>query len=89
MNSHPSTPPPLSLQDKLDRIAYERDVLALQQELARHGLREGDAVLALDGLARGRLTISRGDAAPRLHVLTDNGALADFSFAHWRRACRP
>ncbi|MCU0765634.1 MAG: hypothetical protein MUF32_06535 [Burkholderiaceae bacterium] len=88
MNPDLTTPPPLSLQDKLDRIAYERDVLALRQELARHGLREGDAVMA-DGGARGRLTISRGDAAPGLRVLTDEGVLADFSFAHWRRDCRP
>ena len=58
-------PPALSLQEKLDRIAHERDVLALQRELAQGGMREGDTVFALDGKARGRLLIARD--APRLH----------------------
>ncbi len=45
MNSHLSTRPALSLQEKLDRIAHDRDVLALQRQLAERGLREGDTVL--------------------------------------------
>ena len=86
MNSELSTRPALSLQDKLDRIAHERDVLALQRDLARSGLREGDTVLALDGGARGRLLIARDETPPRLRVLADDGTAADFSAARWRRA---
>ena len=86
MNPDPSPRPALSLQDKLDRIARERDVLALQRELAQRGLREGDAVLALDGGARGRLLIARDETPPRLRVLADDGTAADFSAARWRRA---
>ena len=81
--------PALSLQDKLDRIAHERDVLALQQQLAESGLLEGDKVLALDGGAHGRLLITRDQSPPRLQVLADDGTLADFSTCCWRRASRP
>jgi hypothetical protein len=89
MNSELSTRPALSLQDKLDRIAHERDVLALQRELARSGLREGDTVLALDGGARGRLLIARDETPPRLRVLADDGEASDFAPSRWRRAsCR-
>jgi hypothetical protein len=84
-----STRPALSLQDKLDRIAHERDVLALQRELASSGLREGDTVLALDGGTPGRLLITRDESPPRLCVLADDGTLADFSFSRWRRASCP
>jgi hypothetical protein len=86
LNPDPSPRPALSLQDKLDRIARERDVLALQRELAQRGLREGDAVLALDGGARGRLLIARDETPPRLRVLADDGTAADFSACSWRRA---
>jgi hypothetical protein len=89
MNPDLSTRPALSLQDKLDRIAHERDVLALQRELATSGLREGDMVLALDGGARGRLLIARDEAPPRLRVLVDDGTLCDFSSSGWQRAACP
>lgn len=79
----------LSLQDKLDRIAHERDVLALQRQLADSGLREGDTVLAVDGNARGRLLIARDETPPRLRVLADDGTAADFSPSRWRRTCPP
>jgi len=85
MNSDLPTRPALSLQDKLDRIAYERDVLALQRELAQSGLREGDTVLALGSGARGRLLIARDESPPRLRVLSDDGTAAEFSPARWRR----
>jgi hypothetical protein len=86
MNPDLSAPPVLSLQDKLDRIAHERDVLSLQRELAQNGLREGDTVLACDGSARGRLLIARDESPPRLRVLADDGTLADFSACGWQRA---
>jgi len=79
-------PPVLSLQQKLDRIAHERDVLALQRELAQGGMREGDPVRALDSGARGRLVIARDETPPRLRVLADDGTLSDFSAARWHRA---
>jgi hypothetical protein len=85
MNSNlPS--PALSLQQKLDLIALERDVLALRRELAEGGLREGDAVRALDGGALGRLLIARDESPPRLRVVGDDGSVSDFSSARWRRA---
>jgi hypothetical protein len=81
------TPPPaLSLQEKLDRIAHERDVLALRRELARGGLREGDIVHATDGKVSGRLMIARDESPPRLRVVADDGTRSDFSVASWRRA---
>ncbi|MBK9243706.1 MAG: hypothetical protein IPM30_02450 [Burkholderiales bacterium] len=79
-------PPALSLQEKLDRIAHERDVLALQRELAQGGMREGDTVFALDGKARGRLLIARDASPPRLRVVADDGTSCDFSLTRWRRA---
>jgi hypothetical protein len=84
----PDLPPPhaLSLQEKLDRIAHERDVLALQRELAQGGLREGDPVVALDGGARGRLLIARDHFPPRLRVVADDGTSCDFSSGDRRRA---
>ena len=89
MNSHLSTRPALSLQEKLDRIAHDRDVLALQRQLAERGLREGDTVLALDGGARGRLLIARDESPPRLCVLAEDGTAAEFSPSSWRRATVP
>jgi hypothetical protein len=86
MTSGLTPPPALSLQEKLDRIAHERDVLALQRELAQGGLREGDIVRAADGNVRGRLTITRNESPPRLRVVADDGTLSDYSVASWRRA---
>ena len=86
MRSDLPTPPVLSLQQKLDRIAHERDVLALQRDLARDGLREGDPVRALDGNAFGRLLIARDETPPRLRVRAEDGTLTDFSSSGWRRA---
>jgi hypothetical protein len=84
----PSEPPPpaLSLQDKLDRIAHERDVLALQRELADGGLREGDTVCAVHGPQRGRLQIARNESPPRLRVIAEDGTQSDYSADLWRRA---
>jgi len=79
------SPAVLSLQEKLDRIAHERDVLALLRDLARRGLREGDAVLAVDGSGRGRLLIARDESPPRLKVARDDGTFSDYSPADWRR----
>jgi len=86
MHSDLPTPPVLSLQEKLDRIAYERDVLALQRDLARDGLREGDPVRSLNGDACGRLLIVRDETPPRLRVRAEDGTLSDFSSSGWRRA---
>lgn len=86
MSSGLSPPPVLSLQEKLDRIAHERDVLALQRDLAQCGLREGDPLRSLDGSARGRLLIDRDESPPRLLVRTDDGTLSDYSATRWRRA---
>lgn len=86
MKSEAPTPPALSLQDKLDRIAHERDVLALQRDLARCGLREGDRVCAHDGAGQGRVLIARDEQPPRLLVLTDDGTRTAFSSADWRVA---
>jgi len=86
MSSDLRAPRVLSLQEKLDRIAHEREVLALQRDLARDGLREGDAVRALDGGGRGRLLIARDESPPRLRVQAEDGSLGDFSTSCWRRA---
>ncbi len=80
------SPPALSLQDKLNRIAHEREVLALARELARHGLRDGDRVVGTDGAGVGQLMISRDEKPPRLLVLADDGTRASYSPALWRRA---
>jgi hypothetical protein len=82
----PESPPPaptLSLQNKLDRIAHERDVLALLRELARHGLREGDTVRhAADGRS-GRLQIARDEHPPNVIVALEDGSVAPYSAAFW------
>lgn len=76
----------LTLQQKLDWVARERDVLALRSELARHGLREGDAVREVGGEARGRLAIARDESPPRIGVRADDGTLREYSPARWHRA---
>lgn len=78
--------PVLSLQEKLDRIAHDRDVLALQRELARDGLREGAAVRRIDGDGTGRVLIARDEQPPRLLVRLDDGALDDYAPDLWRPA---
>lgn len=82
-----SLPPPraLSLQDKLDRIAHERDVLELQRLLANDGLREGDAVRHSDGEATGRLLILRDEQPPQLFVQADDGSRSPYLTGAWRR----
>ncbi len=84
--AHDSLPnsPGLSLQHKLDRIAHERDVLALMGELARAGLREGDVVRHCATGDAGRLRIDRDDHPPRIVVVTDTGARESYSAACWR-----
>lgn len=80
-----SAPPALSLQDKLDRIAHDRDVLDLQRQLAHVGLCEGDRVQSRDGGAAGRLLIARDEQPPRLLVQADDGTRSDYSSRSWRR----
>jgi hypothetical protein len=79
------TPPTFSLQDKLDHIARERDLLALQSDLVRDGLREGDTVRRLDGGLVGRLLIVREDRPPRLLVRADDGTMTEYAPGQWRR----
>ena len=81
----PPPAPALSLQNKLDRIAHDRDVLALLRELARFGLCEGDAVRDLRNGVRGRVEIERQEDPPRIMVATDDGSREPFSLEHWRR----
>jgi hypothetical protein len=86
MNSErPPRSTTLSLQSKLDQIAHEREVLALLRELARDGLREGDAVRRIDDGTAGRVTIERRESPPRIVVATLAGSREPYSVAHWRR----
>jgi hypothetical protein len=82
----PPPAPALSLQNKLDQIAHERDVLALLRELARQGLREGDRVLRADDGTPGRVTIDRQETPPRIVVATEVGSREPFSRGHWQPA---
>ncbi|GAB4472638.1 MAG: hypothetical protein OHK0044_16430 [Burkholderiaceae bacterium] len=74
---------PLSLQNKLDRIAHERDVLQLMSELARAGLREGDAVRHAGSGATGRLWIDREGRPPRVFVVLASCAREVYSAGVW------
>lgn len=76
-------PEPLSLQEKLDQIAREREVLALRSELVRHGLREGDHVRDLDGDVTGQVLIVQESMPPRIVVATDGGSQAAFAGRRW------
>jgi hypothetical protein len=75
---------PLSLQEKLDRIAHDRDVLALLRELAHQGLKDGDAVVHRKDGSRGRLSVSRD----RTHALVvqDDGTEVPFRRGEWMRS---
>lgn len=75
--------PPLSLQDKLDRISHDRDVLAQLRNLARQGLHEGDAVRHRDSGACGRVTVLRAEPVPCSVVLLDDGEQVPFD-SNWR-----
>ena len=77
-------PPTLSLQDKLDRIAHEREVLSLLRELATQGYREGDSLSRCHDGLRGRLAIHR-DGAPGAIVLTAGGERLPFVPGDWLR----
>lgn len=81
----PPPSPALSLQNKLDQIAHDRDVLALLRDLARQGLCEGDPVRRADDGTPGRLTIDRQESPPRIVVATEIGSRLPFDLAHWRR----
>lgn len=82
----PQPAPVLSLQNKLDQIAHDRDVLSLQRALARHRLREGDRVRHADRGNLGLLRIARDEEPPRVTVVLDDGSREDFAASHWLRA---
>lgn len=82
----PLTPRVLSMQDKLDRIAHERDVLDLQRQLASDGLREGDAVRHKGDGVTGRLLILRDAQPPQLLVQADDGSRSPYTPGNWLRA---
>jgi hypothetical protein len=75
---------PLSLQDKLDRIAHDREFLALLRDLARQGLQEGDVVVHRKDGCRGRLVVSR-DQTQAL-VVRDDGTEMPLSRGEWIRS---
>ena len=82
----PPPAPHLSLQNKLDQIAHDREVLALLRELARQGLREGDGVVRGDDGTRGQIAIDRQESAPRIVVALASGSREPFDLHTWRRA---
>ena len=88
MNDSRGCVPPLSLQDKLDRISHERDVLAQLRDLARQGLHDGDSVRQRESGACGRVVVLRGEPVPRSVVQLDDGRQVPFdtswSAAHGR-----
>lgn len=77
---------PLSLQEKLDRIAHDRDVLAVLRDLARQGLKDGDAVVHLGDGSRGRLNVSRDQT--QVIVVRDDGTEVPFNRSEWMRSER-
>jgi hypothetical protein len=81
----PPPSPALSLQNKLDQIAHDRDVLALLRDLARDGLREGDPVRRAEDGTPGRLAIDRQESPPRVVVATEIGSRLPFDRARWQR----
>jgi hypothetical protein len=74
-----------SLQQRLERVARERDVLAVLRELARHGLREGDQVLNLRTSISGRLHVDCNAPDPVPVVDTDLGCCRVASLSEWQR----
>jgi hypothetical protein len=86
MKTQNPAPAAQSLQNKLDHIARDRDVLALQRELALDGLREGDDVRHVDAGTLARVVIARGEDPPRVVVMRRDGAFEAFSRTVW---CKP
>lgn len=80
----PPHPPALSLQGKLDRIAHERDVLALLRMLAAHGLREGDRVRHRHQPLTGKLAVNRAEEPPQAVIIAADGTQHPFRADHWR-----
>jgi hypothetical protein len=81
MKQAPAGVPPLSLQDKLDRISHERDVLAQLRDLARQGLHDGDSVRHNETGAVGRVVVLR-ETVPCSVVQMDDGRQVPFD-ANW------
>lgn len=88
MNDSRGCVPPLSLQDKLDRISHDRDVLAQLRDLARQGLHDGDAVRHRDSGARGRVMVLRSAEVPCSVVQLEDGRQVPFDPA-WTSAEGP
>jgi hypothetical protein len=85
MNPASPSSQPLSLQDKIDRIAHDRKVLGVLRELMRHGLHDGDAVQHRTAGSHGRLVVLRSAAEPTPVVMLDDGTQVTFRTADWRR----
>lgn len=82
----PPPGPALTLQHKLDRIAHDRDVLALLRDLAREGLREGDLLRHATSGVIGRLAVARDEDPPRPVVVCAGGTREPYESRAWRRA---
>jgi hypothetical protein len=80
----PRPAPPLSLQDKLDRISQERKVLDVLRELMRFGLHDGDELQHRADGSHGRLTVLRSNE-PQPMVQLDDGSQVAFRADDWRR----
>lgn len=74
----------LSLQDKLDQIAREREVLAVRMALALQGLREGDTVRNVHSGALGHLAVVRDSVAVAAVVRTESGEEERYVAEQWR-----
>jgi hypothetical protein len=81
----PPAAPSLTLQNKLDRIAHDRDVLALLRELAREGLREGDLLRHAGSGITGRLAVERDEQPPRPVVVCAGGTREPYCSGDWLR----